>query len=189
MSSKTKSPTSPSQDKVRVKFLVDTTHGKKNEITLISKALWTNVLEPKRQAVKISDDEIAKMKQEAENAATSELALLQDFSLYLSTQSLSVERKVGANGQLFGSVTGKAIQEIFHKFPSKYHSILENKHFQIIDIFEYSSEDGSINRSQSLSEIRRQGKYRLKIHVGSKVDDVELDLSIVPQPQSSTKKE
>lgn len=172
---------SSASDKIRVKLLQDIEQGKKNEIIMISKALFSNVLEPKKLAIKISDqqfEEINKQKQEEiikeiENAA----ALANILS---ETQNLEISKKVGAKGQLFGSVNGKAFAEHLRELhPSYAENVLSSKHFSIIDIKE-NANDNKI-KIESLTEIRNAGSYKVTIRLHPKVNDITLNLNIVPQ--------
>lgn len=119
------------------------------------------------------------MNQDAINTAAQELSKALEFSGKLSANGAitRIVKKVGSNGQLFGSVNHKAIIDHVRTCISHYDSVIDSKAFQVTEIFEYKA-DKSVNRAESIQEIRRGGKYRVRVKVHPKAEEVEFDLEI-----------
>ena len=80
----------------------------------ISAALWANVYQPKKLAERITEEEERKVI--ADKKATAEAELQNAISVKTILEDMDsphrIEKKVGANGQLFGGVKQKDILEI-----------------------------------------------------------------------------
>jgi large subunit ribosomal protein L9 len=169
---------SQSTDKIRVKLLQDTPQGKKNEIVMVSNALWNNVILPKKLGVRISDQELAVMQQQAADQAAKELEFSKEFIKKLTAAGAiaAISKKVGSNGQLFGSVNHKAIVEQVKKCVAGYDEVVDNKAFHVTGVYEYAA-DGSVLK-ENLTEIRKAGKYRIRVKVHPKIEEVDFDLIV-----------
>jgi large subunit ribosomal protein L9 len=163
-SSKAKAPAG--KDKVKVKLSVDVKgQGKKGDIIAVSPALWTNVLNPKKQAVRMTDDEIQKESAEKKENAKQKLEAVQALASKIDTmkgadKAITVSKKVGSNGQLFGSVNAKSILETLKK--SANDKMLDEKgvgvtSITIVELTDSSDDTGKVD------EIRRAGLYRVEI--------------------------
>ena len=112
---KAKATTKKSTD-VTVRLLQDSKEGlgQKGTIVKISAALWTNVYQPKKLAERISEEEERKVAAGKKEAAEAELQNAMSIKSMLEGMDTphKIEKKVGANGQLFGGVKQKDILDI-----------------------------------------------------------------------------
>lgn len=163
-----------STDKVRVKLLVDINSiGKKGEIIQISRNQWLNVLQPKKMAQQVSDVQLAKIEQNAQEVAVKkDLESRELLSRIMAIQTIRLPRKAGPNMQLFGTVTAKSIlDEIKQRLPSNLAKAFAQKPILIKEISETVSSrgrnkvDGVETAGSTKLEIRRLGHYDIKIHV------------------------
>ena len=179
-----KSFLSPLFSKIKVKLLVDIKgQGKKGEIITVSPAMWTNVLSPKKQGKLISDEEIVeeqKLKESKEKILLSQAEeIANNVKELQGTRRLVVYNKVGASGQLFGTVTKKNILEsLLSLLPTL--KTIDSKLLSILFIKEASSENSS---SSDLDEIRRVGIYSVGLSVHPKVS-TQFELEVTPDKKN-----
>lgn len=145
--------------------------GKKGEIIYVSPALWTNVLQPKKQAVKISEEEIAKENaikaaQEKEKLDKA-LQLACEIEDCVSNSRIKVPRKVGASGQLFGSVAKKTVLEIL----KQQFKLPDDEKVVGVALIKVGSTntDGDVIFSEEIDEIRRAGVFQSTVQLHAKV--------------------
>jgi large subunit ribosomal protein L9 len=147
--------TKPSSDKIRVKLLNESKNiGKKGEIVFVSPAMWLNVLSPKKLAEKISDEEMLRLESEQNKNSNQELLYARQIeSKILSLKDFKIERKVGVNNQLFGSVTTKHIVEELKDFLQISNN---NLLWTITDVFEI--QNASDATASSDEEVQKSKK-------------------------------
>ncbi len=85
--------------KIQVKLLTDVKgHGKKGDVIQVSPAMWTNVFQPNKQAIKITDEEITKefkLKAEKEEMIKrNTLSLAEVINGIKGTARISIAKKV-----------------------------------------------------------------------------------------------
>ena len=101
---------------VTVRLLQDSKEGlgQKGTIVKISAALWTNVYQPKKLAERITEEEEKKVIAGKKEAAQAELENAMSIKNMLEGRDTphKIEKKVGANGQLFGGVKQKDVLDI-----------------------------------------------------------------------------
>eukprot|EP01038_Epipyxis_sp_PR26KG_P006611 gene6611-9078_t len=154
-------------DQVRVKLNSDVKNiGKKGEIVKVSSAMFTNMLLPKKAAVRVSDEEMEQMnvKQKAEQQKEKSRGL-EVLNLISGLPPLVIKRKVGNNGQLFGSVSVKQIgEEIKDKLQ------LENNRIIVEEI-----KIGEL----STSEVRKAGRFKaiIKVIPIAEIASVDIDVT------------
>jgi large subunit ribosomal protein L9 len=157
-----RSSTGSTGNKVRVRLLQDMPDlGKKGEIILVSMEQFTNFLLVKRAAERITDEQLAKIQ--------ADIALKQQQEIEFATQTgqlisnpntfLKFSRKVGANQQIFGSITTKTLyEEIKKKYPDR-NTLWNLKNVGVVDIIESTN-------NQVVDDIRKIGEFivRVKLH-------------------------
>jgi large subunit ribosomal protein L9 len=158
------------KDQTRVRLLSDIKDiGKKGQIVLVSNGMYMNSLGPKKQAEKVSDEEMNKIEETESIKNKNEL----DNALSIQTNikamnRLLLTRKKGKDGQLFGAVTTKmVIEELRTKFGSDNTLSNNNKNLIVVSMMPQKSEDGSLLGGELVNnEIRKVGVYvvELKLH-------------------------
>jgi ribosomal protein L9 len=150
-------------DKVRVKLLLDVKDtGRKGETVMVSAALWTNVLAPRKSAVRVSDEELASADRQEHERLEKELANAKTIeALILAAKVITFKRKVGQNKQLFGAVTGKQILE---QLKVTYPSLPSKTTLETIVAEDTGASDSLVN-----GEIRKSGQYRARVVLHPKV--------------------
>ena len=156
-------------DKVRVRLLENVKDtGKKGEIVFVSAALWSNVLLPKKVAQRVTDEELASLDEKEAARQAEELAIAQRAEAELArVQVIVFKRKVGQNRQLFGAVTGKQILESVKQ-------MLPNISAKtVIESIKAEEEEGDKGGDALVNnEIRKSGRYKVKISLHPKVNAV-----------------
>lgn len=134
--------------------------GKAGEIKEVADGYGKNFLIAKGMALQATNEVLAKHKAEqkrAEAKEQEEIAKAKDLAEKLNSTKLTIRHKVGANGQLIGSVTNKEVSEELEKQFSimidKKNISLENK-IKTIGIYELTCKLGhSINASLKIDII------------------------------------
>jgi large subunit ribosomal protein L9 len=100
--------------KVQVKLLKHVAGtGQAGDVINVTPAFFNNKLRPTKSAVMISDDEVEKQNSEAVTAAAETKAKATELQKKLSETTLTISRKAGPEGQLFGGLSPKGvIQEL-----------------------------------------------------------------------------
>ena len=155
--------TSSSSDKIRIRLLSDYKEiGKKGEISIVSTSLYSNVLSPKKIAEKVSDEEMDAITQAANAKEQATIALAEELAAKLIANSVTKRMKIGANGQLFGSINTKTIIETMKEGYAAYSDLLSSK---AVGIAKISGPEGALVNN----EIRKAGVYQVEIKLHSKV--------------------
>ncbi len=155
--------TSSSSDKIRIRLLSDYKEiGKKGEISIVSASLYSNVLSPKKIAEKVSDEEMDAITQAANAKEQATIALAEELAAKLIANSVTKRMKIGANGQLFGSINTKTIIETMKEGYAAYSDLLSSK---AVGIAKISGPEGALVNN----EIRKAGVYQVEIKLHSKV--------------------
>ena len=167
-----KSKTSP--DKVRVRLVADVKDtGRKGEIVMVSSALWSNVLMPKKQAVRVSDEELSQLEQQERSRVEKELEVARSIQADLSAKkALTFSRKVGPNRQLFGAVT---VKQIIEQLRATYAALSAKASIESIVAEDVSVADSLVN-----GEIRKSGTYRVKVILHPQVS-ASFGVEVVPE--------
>lgn len=134
--------------------------GKAGEVKEVADGYGKNFLIAKGMALQATNEVLARHKAEqkrAEAKEQEEIAKAKDLAEKLNSTKLTIRHKVGANGQLIGSVTNKEISEELEKQFSimidKKNISLENK-IKTIGIYELTCKLGhSINASLKIDII------------------------------------
>mmetsp|Transcript_23122 Transcript_23122/g.35679 ORF Transcript_23122/g.35679 Transcript_23122/m.35679 type:complete len:156 (-) Transcript_23122:63-530(-) len=145
-----------------LKFVEGT--GRVGDVVTVSSAFWMNRLKKTNSAVMITDSE-ADAEKEASNAAAKEaLDLANDLKAKIEDfGTLSISKKAGPDGQLFGGVGKKAVLEsLAEAFPK---GVLAGKAVKVVNI---KDEGGSVLKH----DIKEIGEYgvTLSLHAKVKVD-------------------
>lgn len=178
--------------KVQIKLLVTVPNlGQSGDILFVSSAVFQNQLQKSKKARLISADEVAlieaeKRKEEEETKAKAiqtkkmmEEKMLPSFSGECSTDEdilcgvlLTMKRKAGAEGNLFGGINPKMIMdELATTFPD---GNWEGKQVKLTDI---KDSDGNEVKKK---DIKQTGDYTCVVKLGSEVD-VTFILSVVAE--------
>jgi len=123
------------KDQTRVRLLIDIKDiGKKGQIVNVSNGMYMNSLGPKKQAEKVSDDEMNKIEEASNEKMKKELDDAQTLESNIKKMNkLLLTRKKGKDGQLFGAVTTKmVIEELRLKF--NIDTLSNNKSIMVISM-------------------------------------------------------
>jgi len=148
--------------KIRVKLHKDVPNcGREGDVRFVSFQMYTNLLAPQKAAAKVRDADMTALVNARKTRWEKEQAEFKCcFEALNSYGTLSLQKSIGPNGQLFGSVTKKnAIQMIADIFPQYSSIINDQKSFQV-DNFETQGEDG---RKIIVADIRRGGIFLASI--------------------------
>lgn len=134
--------------------------------------MYMNSLGPKKQAEKVSDDEMNKIEEAESLKNKNELDNAISIQSSIKTMTrLLLNRKKGKDGQLFGAVTTKmVIEELRLKFGSDNALSNNNKSLIVVSMTPQKSEDGSLLGFELINnEIRRVGIYLVELKLHPKV--------------------
>mmetsp|Transcript_21901 Transcript_21901/g.36666 ORF Transcript_21901/g.36666 Transcript_21901/m.36666 type:complete len:223 (+) Transcript_21901:93-761(+) len=171
-------------DKIRVRLLQEIKGvGRKGEITMVSRAQFTNVLSPRKSAERVSDEEAKKIEAEMKQSLHVLMERAKEASkVILTLPVVRITRKIGPNQKLFGSVNVKNILDALEStMPSDV--ALDKKMISIVDVLECSSgEDGecAIDLGKS-AEIRKAGTYKAVLQLHKSVEMVTFKFEIVSE--------
>lgn len=115
---KKKSPAASKKVQVKMLKAVPGT-GQKGDVVLVTPAFFNNKLRPTQSAEVISDEDVDK--ENAERDAEAAAAKVEAMALQeeLQAEPLTMKRKAGPDGQLFGGIGAKVImEELTSQFPS-----------------------------------------------------------------------
>mmetsp|Transcript_40109 Transcript_40109/g.59098 ORF Transcript_40109/g.59098 Transcript_40109/m.59098 type:complete len:228 (-) Transcript_40109:263-946(-) len=150
-------------DKLQVRLLKDVPgQGQKGDILNIAPSFFQNKLQREKLAEIVTDDDVEKIK-EKEAAAEKDRFLaataMQERIDALAT--ISIERKVGPSGKLFGKLSDKNVLEILkEQFPV---GALEGKTVKIIAISSCSDDGQSCDLDMEKAMIESLGVYEAKV--------------------------
>eukprot|EP01031_Cornospumella_fuschlensis_P027286 gene27286-32958_t len=165
--------------KIRVQLLADVKDvGKKGDILMVNPAVYMNVLQIKRLAKKVSDEELASMQAEQQQKAFAAYTAADTYAKQLKTIALTIAKKIGANNQLFGSVNRKQVLEEIKRLAPTTLIDWSARGLGIEDVYE---DVGDGKRGNVVEDIRRGGKYVVRVRVHADVEPVHIPLTIVQQ--------
>lgn len=167
-------------NKVKVRLLVDVKgQGRKGEIITVSPALWTNVLQPSKQGEKLTDDQIAKEIKEKSESDAKLLVFCNSVSEKVEQlkddKKLTITKKSGGTGQLFGTITKKNVIEILLKLSIGVEKIEEKS----VSISSIKLVEGP-EKKEDLDEIRKVGLYKMLVQLHPKVI-ASFELEVKPE--------
>jgi len=136
--------------------------GQKGEIVNVTPAFFNNKLRPTQSAEVISDDEVEEERarqaaQEAEIRA--EATALQEE---LQAETLTMHRKAGPDGQLFGGIGAKAIMEEIQSHFSAHKEFLERKNVKVLALTDE-------NDKKMRGDIKHTGDFSAQISLSKDV--------------------
>ena len=154
--------------KVQVKLLKNIPGtGVYGEVILVTPAFFSNKLLPEKAAVMISDEEVARLNAEAQaqEKATNEAATA--LKLILDEVTVTIRRKAGPDGQLFGGIGPKILMdELKGKVNEKF---LDNKGVKVISTTDENGEKMS-------HDIKHIGKFSAELAL---TKDITAKIAIV----------
>eukprot|EP00593_Proboscia_inermis_P011083 CAMPEP_0171302548 /NCGR_PEP_ID=MMETSP0816-20121228/11951_1 /TAXON_ID=420281 /ORGANISM="Proboscia inermis, Strain CCAP1064/1" /LENGTH=154 /DNA_ID=CAMNT_0011781101 /DNA_START=316 /DNA_END=780 /DNA_ORIENTATION=+ len=136
--------------------------GKIGDVVMVAPAFYENKLKKSGSAVMVTDEEVASNAAEKTAAKGKELKIAEDLKLKLNDFTLSLSKKAGPDGHLFGAIGKKLIfSELQKKFPS---TPLNGKQIRIISL---TGEDGS---DLGKHDIKMIGDYEALIAIQSDIN-------------------
>lgn len=169
-------------DKTRIRLLTDIKDfGKKGEIIMVSKSMWTNVLQPKKSAEQISDIELARIENEIKDANLKAIEDAKDVSNQIaSIKKVSLKRKIGKNNKLFGTVTLKnIIDELKLHITNNKAEVLTRKYVNWIKLNDAVT-DNNIDYIK-LGEIRLAGEFQAVLQLHPNVENISFLIEIIEE--------
>lgn len=158
--------------KVQVKLLKHVAGtGHAGDVIMVAPAFFTNKLQKTGSAVRITDEEVAKENTEkmTEEKEQKENALV--VKNKLENMKISLSKKAGPDGHLFGGVNYKMIlSELKKEFPQ---GCLDGKHIKITEV---KADDGKKLRG----DIKETGNYKVNISLHRDVS-ASLQLSVIEE--------
>jgi large subunit ribosomal protein L9 len=110
LSSKKKAAGSQAPKKIQVKLLKHVAGtGQAGDVVLVTPSFLNNKLRSTKSAELISDEDVEKERSEAEQKENETKAKAEELQAKLSDLTLTVSRKAGPDGQLFGGIGAKVI--------------------------------------------------------------------------------
>jgi large subunit ribosomal protein L9 len=158
--------------KVQVKLLKHVAGtGQAGDVINVTPAFFNNKLRPTKSAVMISDDEVDKQNTEAEAAAAETKLKATELQTKLSEITLTISRKAGPEGQLFGGIGPRGVvQELQNLINDDF---LDGK---TVKIAELTDSTGSKIRG----DIKHTGEFGAKIVLAK---DISAKFSITINPE------
>ena len=152
------------------------------DIIMVSKAFWTNVLQPKKGAEVITDTELLRIETEAKEASLKAVADAKEAIAQISTlEKISLKRKIGKNNKLFGTVTIKNIlDELKLKVAPHTAEVLSGRTIAIVKIIDTNDPTSAVDYSK-VGEIRQGGQFRASLQVHPSLEHVSFLLDILPE--------
>lgn len=171
------------KERIQVKLLQDVGQlGKRGDIVKVSAALWLNSLQPRKKGVHVSDAQLQQEAKDREVAATRKDGEAREASRIIQQLAVTIERKIGPNKKMFGTVTNSNILDaVVAALPLQHQCI--RKTASITDIREIGAigaGGNTIVRLEPGSEIRHCGEFQVTLQLGTKVDPVAFSLRVVP---------
>lgn len=170
------------KDKIRVKLLDNVKDiGDKGTIAMVGRTVWLNVLQPKRQAVLISDQQLATMERDAQLAEKKKKSEMEDLhNLVSGLPAITIARKMGPTKKIFGSVSGATLLEhLAAALPDKFRKVLIDKNTFVTSIMELS-ESGSPIGTSEISDIRNCGLFEVAFQVDHQPKFLKFKVQVVP---------
>jgi large subunit ribosomal protein L9 len=141
--------------KVQVKLLKHVAGtGQAGDVINVTPAFFNNKLRPTKAAVMISDDEVEKQNADSDAAAAETKAKATELQTKISEITLTISRKAGPEGQLFGGLSPKGvIQELQNLINDDF---LNEKGVKIAELTDS-------NGSKIRGDLKRVGQFFAKI--------------------------
>jgi large subunit ribosomal protein L9 len=158
--------------KVQVKLLKHVAGtGQAGEVINVTPAFFNNKLRPTKSAVMISDDEVEKQNAEAKATAAETKAKATELQTKISEMTLTVSRKAGPDGQLFGGISAKGVvQELQNLINDDF---LDQKGVKIAELTDSKG-------SKIRGDIKHTGEFGAKIVLAK---DISAKFSITINPE------
>lgn len=158
--------------KVQVKLLKHVAGtGQAGDVINVTPAFFNNKLRPTKSAVMISDDEVEKQNVEAKAAAAETKAKATELQTKLSEMTLTISRKAGPEGQLFGGLSPRGvIQELQNLINEDF---LNEKGVKIAELTDSKG-------SKIRGDLKRTGCFHAKIVLAK---DISARFSITINPE------
>jgi large subunit ribosomal protein L9 len=107
-----KKKTAAAPKKIQVKLLKNIVGtGVYGEVIMVTPAFFSNKLLPDKAAVMITDEEVARMKEEARAQDIAANQAARAVKAVLDETTITLKRKAGPDGQLFGGIGAKTIMD------------------------------------------------------------------------------
>lgn len=161
-----------SKGKVQVKLLKHIAGtGQAGQVIMVTPAFFNNKLRPTQSAKLISDDEVTKERIQAEGLQNEMKAKAEQLKEHISRLTLTLPRKSGPDGQLFGGINVKAIvSELESVVQDDY---LKQKGVKVTEIY---GEDGKKIRG----DIKHTGQFFARIVL---LKDVSVKFEIIVEAE------
>lgn len=179
LSKKNKSNISASPKKIQVrmlKFIAGT--GNVGDIVQVTPAFYENKLRPTKSAITVTNEEIEQ--ERIRNAALEKArqTVATEIQNIWSNQIITLKKKAGPDGHLFGSIGPKMIMDdamslLQNNIVHNEKDVLDPKRLKVVAIFDA---DGK----ELKSDIKRTGDYDVTI---SLTKDIDAKLKLIVQPE------
>lgn len=157
---KKKDPTAGKTSKIQVKL---TKHiagtGQAGDVIMVAPAFFTNKLQKTGSAVRISDEEVAQGNQKKADAEKQALDAANDLKNKFSSFTMTLSKKTGPNGHLFGGINYKAIMTELKKDNAFPKGALDAKWIKISGILTDEGEDNTGAAVDPKHGIKEVGDY------------------------------
>lgn len=157
---KKKDTTAGKTNKIQVKL---TKHiagtGQAGDVIMVAPAFFTNKLQKTGSAVRISDEEVAEGKQKKAEEEKQALDAANDLKNQLSSFTMTLSKKTGPNGHLFGGINYKAIMTELKKDNAFPKGALDSKWIKITGIQTDEGEDNTGAAVDPKHGIKEVGDY------------------------------
>lgn len=145
--------------------------GHVGEIVMVTPAFFQNKLRPTASAVIISDEEVMKAKAEQAAQEQETRAKAESLKEQLTGLSISILRKAGPEGHLFGGIGPKCImEELGNRIQDDF---LKNKNVKILSI---ADDNGDILRG----DVKHTGTYHVSM---SLTNDISASFDMIVAPE------
>jgi ribosomal protein L9 len=160
--------------KIQVKLLKHIAGtGQAGDVIQVTPAFFNNKLRPTKSAVMISDDDVIREKAEAQAHEAETTAKATELQLKIEDISMTLVRKAGPTGQLFGGISPKCImEELQKKWPGD--DYLADKH---VKIAEFVDGEGK----EIKGDIKHTGEFGARIVLKQ---GIAAKFAIVVQPEA-----
>jgi large subunit ribosomal protein L9 len=149
--------------------------GRIGDIVQVTPAFYQNMLRPSQSAIAVTDEEIEQERKRIQSMEIERNSAAMNIQNQLKDQTITIRRKAGPDGHLFGSIGPKLIMEdamknqLFNQA-----EILDPKRLKVISIID-------ANGNELKTDIKYVGDYEAKI---SLTKDIDVKLKVTVQPES-----
>ena len=171
---KKKSPAASKRVQVKMLKAVPGT-GQKGDVVLVTPAFFNNKLRPTQSAEVISDEDVQKENLERDAEAAAAKAEAMALQEELQAEPLTMKRKAGPDGQLFGGIGAKVIMEELVSQFSSHEEYLGRKNVKVVA---FTDE----NDKKIRGDIKHTGDFGIQISL-SKDIKANLKISVVPEEE------